>query len=811
MVLSTPPLKKVTMSDVADSAGVTKSSVTKSKRVVASARTSSKEGITLQQSSITSTSRVDTELVTARAGAYDGLNGVTEKTEKSSFTSVQEQESHNNESGVIEEVKIDKQRLQNKFNKIKIDESKCFCRKCGTHVYPVERIIAEKNFYHKNCFRCKECNKLLSVDGYMSHETEIYCKIHFKQLFQPKARFDNDAGPRRQRRHEMIIRENIPEELPPDVVRSAPEESLPEGDTKTDDGLHNINLDLGNIRQRFESPQESVPSVADRSALGRSESLLQRLEKYQSVAAGERNGDAHSPTESEDEDSSVVRETKTKEKVVYEGLSSLKSQWESGAVSSHQERTEETKEELAKLRKKMCLGRSESMRQVYQKAVEDANRIQAGRAEQISVEGQEARATSIKEKFEAGVVTQETEAEKIERLQREKQEELSVFNETGIAHEAKNIFKQLDAEVARQSGASSTSLARSPSNRWNVARPQQNPVSPGDVVRSSDPVRDVEVATTEVSERFKFFENFKDDSNKQRKRFEMTPPRESGKEPSPEFQPPRDPNVVRAADPAEEVIVTDTARRMRERFRELEVNASREEPPQGPKPLKRITPPREYTRDDEHEPSPEVQRDPDIVQCSYRVEDDIVVEADRAKSMRARFENWDAEREARESRRNGENADEECLPMADTAKTLRAKFEAIRDESERQEAHRPKPKVNRFVEFPGTPNSEACAICNKKLYPMERMEVSGLRMHKNCFRCSHCSCHLRLESYTISGGKLYCGPHFKQFFIAKGNYDEGFGREKWSRSASPASRESNEEYTNGDRDHMGILDQPVIA
>lgn len=69
--------------------------------------------------------------------------------------------------------------------------------------------------------------------------------------------------------------------------------------------------------------------------------------------------------------------------------------------------------------------------QVYQKAVEDANRVQAGRAEQISVEGQEARATSIKEKFEAGVVTQETEAEKIERLQREKQEDLSVFNETG--------------------------------------------------------------------------------------------------------------------------------------------------------------------------------------------------------------------------------------------------------------------------------------------------------------------------------------------------------------------------------------------
>lgn len=441
-----------------------------------------------------------------------------------------------------------------------------------------------------------------------------------------------------------------------------------------------------------------MPSVADRSALGRSESLLQRLEKYQSVAAGDRNGDAHSSAESEDEESAVVKEKRTKEKVVYEGLSSLKSQWETGTVNSHQERTEETKEELAKLRKKMCLGRSESMRQVYQKAVEDANRVQAGRAEQINVEGQEARATSIKEKFEAGVVTQETEAEKIEHLQREKQEDLSVFNETGIAHEAKNIFKQLDAEVARQSsGAPATSLARSPSNRWSVPRPPANAVSPGDVVRSSDPVRDVEVETTEVSERFKFFENFKE-QQKERKRFEMTPPRDTGKEPSPEFQVQRDPNVVRAADPVEEVVVTDTARRMRERFRELEVNASREELPQGPKPLKRITPPREYTREDAHEASPEIQRDPDVVQCSYRVEDNVVVEADRAKSMRARFENWDAERVARENRRNEDNGEEdECLPMADTAKTLRAKFEAIRDESERRETERPKPKVNRFV------------------------------------------------------------------------------------------------------------------
>jgi hypothetical protein len=42
----------------------------------------------------------------------------------------------------------------------------------------------------------------------------------------------------------------------------------------------------------------------------------------------------------------------------------------------------------------------------------------------------------------------------------------------------------------------------------------------------------------------------------------------------------------------------------------------------------------------------------------------------------------------------------------------------------------------------------------------------------------------RMETYTLNSGKLYCMPHFKQLFIAKGNYDEGFGldqhKRKWS-------------------------------
>lgn len=55
----------------------------------------------------------------------------------------------------------------------------------------------------------------------------------------------------------------------------------------------------------------------------------------------------------------------------------------------------------------------------------------------------------------------------------------------------------------------------------------------------------------------------------------------------------RDPDVVRADDRVDEVVHTDTARKMLSIFRQMEENASKEELPEGPKPLKCFTPPPE--------------------------------------------------------------------------------------------------------------------------------------------------------------------------------------------------------------------------
>lgn len=50
--------------------------------------------------------------------------------------------------------------------KLKTDEVSALqsnpnCQSCGKPVYAMERIKAEKLNWHKDCFRCKECNKPL--------------------------------------------------------------------------------------------------------------------------------------------------------------------------------------------------------------------------------------------------------------------------------------------------------------------------------------------------------------------------------------------------------------------------------------------------------------------------------------------------------------------------------------------------------------------------------------------------------------------------------------------------------------------------
>ncbi|CAL8389169.1 unnamed protein product [Boreogadus saida] len=74
------------------------------------------------------------------------------------------------------------------------------------------------------------------------------------------------------------------------------------------------------------------------------------------------------------------------------------------------------------------------------------------------------------------------------------------------------------------------------------------------------------------------------------------------------------------------------------------------------------------------------------------------------------------------------------------------------------------------------PDSELCVACRKRVYPMEALIADKQTFHKSCFCCQHCQGKLSLGNYASLHGRMYCKPHFKQLFKAKGNYDEGFGQ-----------------------------------
>lgn len=69
---------------------------------------------------------------------------------------------------------------------------KCFA--CKKTVYTVERLKADDKVYHKNCFKCSYCKKVVGTGTYAANKGEIFCKTHFKMLFKIKGNYDEGFG-----------------------------------------------------------------------------------------------------------------------------------------------------------------------------------------------------------------------------------------------------------------------------------------------------------------------------------------------------------------------------------------------------------------------------------------------------------------------------------------------------------------------------------------------------------------------------------------------------------------------------------------
>merc|ERR1711913_137725 len=172
---------------------------------------------------------------------------------------------------------FDSNKIQKKFDKPKAStQLSNDCKMCGKQVYQMEKIVAEKASWHKNCFRCKECNKNLTLETYQSHEGNLYCKPHFKELFQPKAVVEDETVARQERlkrRPRMIVLENNPDELPEDVVRAT---------DKPDYGLEE--LSSANVKQKFSMFENKAKEKDTRNVepahVRRSQSLMNKAARF---------------------------------------------------------------------------------------------------------------------------------------------------------------------------------------------------------------------------------------------------------------------------------------------------------------------------------------------------------------------------------------------------------------------------------------------------------------------------------------------------------------------------------------------------
>ncbi|XP_018341914.1 PREDICTED: uncharacterized protein LOC108748331 isoform X8 [Trachymyrmex septentrionalis] len=781
----------------------------------------------LTQNYVSETSRSDQEKLCRERIA----TGVSIKQLKSSFNKFDALSKK-----VLHVRSVDAGKVQQQLNAVGQNaDANTNCRSCGKVVFQMEQTKAEGLVWHKNCFRCVQCSKQLNVDNYESHESKLYCKPHFKELFQPKPVEESDQ-PVRPRKPELIIRENEPKELPPDVVRAS---------DKPDLGLEELSsLNVKSRFQVFEKATTENTNEIERSpsqiAVKRSPSILSKLAKFQAkgmdigVADESLNGIPYEESsESEDEveaeeteevETEIVKSKRTTRErpISFSKMDDIKNRWESTSQQGRREvQREARKEEIAGIRSRLFLGKQGKMKEMYQQAVAGSDRVtKINAAEEIQHSTTHAR--SLKERFERGEPIAASDDETDSKPKPEKADEEVIA--AGISRKSRSLFLELDATAAKTGRPVTPVHPKTPTETSRRARDafMGRQVS-DDVVRSSDATEEIQVETSEISNKFKFFESYKE-PEKQRKQFRITPPRDGQvKMDSPDREIYRDPDVVRADDRVDEVVRTDTARKMLSIFRQMEENACKEELPEGPKPLKRFTPPPEdkfakATASDSEEGEDEEgeetdgdesaeERDPNYVRASDKVEDEFLKQAQnaaRAKTLRAKFEHWE-ETDGKVS--NHHVAEIEMAQgtgeqsSIESASSLRARFESLGSQAN-ESPRTPKVKVNRFVEIQTT-CTEVCESCEKKVYPLEKVETNNKIFHKQCFRCLQCNCILRMDSFTLNNGKLYCIPHFKQLFITRGNYDEGFGvdphKNKWATTnSSNSTSPSPIAVSNGD-------------
>ncbi|TDG39195.1 hypothetical protein AWZ03_014382 [Drosophila navojoa] len=580
---------------------------------------------------------------------------------------------------------------------------------------------SDKSIYHKSCLRCKDCGRQLKFDNYQSHEGDLYCSVHLKLLFAPKV--VQQAEEPKQSKTELIIRENQPIELPPDVVRASDKPDLGL------DELHQLN-----VRSRFElfenvdqnKLSEDQLILNQRPVINRSKSVLAKYRPNNvDIECGASNESGDEPAE-QNEDVDLIRSKKNTQKErpigLGDAMNDIKTRFEKGTMQSKEERREERKQEIQSIRSRLFMGKQAKIKEMYQQAVAESEQAITSIGKQPDVEISKA-ARFIKERFEKGEMFHDKNIESTTSNCSNGHgsglsEDADVF-ESAISKKSRSIFMELDANVA-SSPHSKYEFQRSQSIRINKCQSQNRLLSENsdiDVVKCDTKAEDIKVTTAELSQKFKFFETYRPNDGEKRQ-FRITPPRE-GVVKMPSLDSETDSETGKQNFYDNVLQKTQTTSTMLNKFREMEQNKSIKSNCRSPRPLKCFTPPPLEDRqnfndksnseeededddDDENESDDDDEIEQEIVNLSSTNRDEALREAHnaaRAKQLRAKFEKWQANEIKREIMEGFVDIYSEKVSddsTIESAKAIRERFENMKN-VERNSTVRPRHQVNRFV------------------------------------------------------------------------------------------------------------------
>uniref|UniRef100_A0A034VB88 Xin actin-binding repeat-containing protein 2 n=2 Tax=Bactrocera dorsalis TaxID=27457 RepID=A0A034VB88_BACDO len=615
------------------------------------------------------------------------------------------------------------------------------CHLCAKPVYKMEEIKAEKSIYHKNCFRCRECNRQLKVDNYQSHEGVLYCMVHFKLLFYPKCVEDSETySPSKP---ELIVRENQPLELPPDVVRASDKPNL---------GLEE--LQPFNVRSKFQvfenaaqTHKEQEKYREERNPIKHTNSILSKIAKlkahgissdlslkaigdtqinsvsdYSSKSNSDVSDAEIAENINEDYDADLVRSKKRTQRERPVGLGhvmyDIKTRFEKGHMMSKEERREERKQEIQNIRSRLFMGKQARIKEMYQQAVAESEQGITASDKKLAIE-HEGAARSLKERFEKGEVFKNSpdNSEDSSTYHKALQNE-DVF-ESAISKKSRSIFMELDANVvANRKNLNSPKSPQGDKLHIYNAREQNSENENEDIVKYDEKPEDIKIETSEISSKFKFFETYRPTEQK-RKEFRITPPREGVvKMPTLESEIEDSNDTDKLEEETHVLEKFHTTAMILNKFREIEQNSSCQKA--GPRPLKCFTPPLDdsnsvYDDDnstdlesqDENEDFEEVDDDEDYYSSSrnYKcsLDDEALKEAKtaaRAKQLRVKFEKWEAnekERELNEGRIDIYSKEVSDNSNIESTKIIRERFENMKNSTQTTQQARPRYQINRFV------------------------------------------------------------------------------------------------------------------